>query len=214
MFIVFEGIDGCGKSTQCARLGEWLSGRLGRDQVLVTYEPGGWTGGEAVRALAHRGDLSGVWSEFFLFMMDRCEHASRVINPALAGKKIVLCDRYMSSTLAYQILSSNIITASSAEKIIGLAELIGLPEPDRTFFLDIDVDTAKNRMASRGNPNRFDERGADFFERVRAGYERLISAGDGTKWIRVDASMDEESVFAALKGHIERIISSEGMKAG
>jgi dTMP kinase len=214
MFIVFEGIDGCGKSTQCARLGEWLSGRLGRGQVVVTYEPGGWPGGEAVRALAHRGDLSGVWSEFFLFMMDRCEHVSRVINPALAGEKMVLCDRYMSSTLAYQILSSNIITASSAEKIIGLAELIGLPEPDLTFFLDIDVDTAKNRMASRGHTDRFDERGADFFERVRAGYERLISDGGGTKWIRVDASMDEESVFAALKGHIERIISPEGMKAG
>jgi dTMP kinase len=213
MFIVFEGIDGCGKSTQCARVGEWLSERLGRSRVLVTCEPGGWTGGEAVRELVRRGDFSSVWSEFFLFMMDRCEHVSRVISPALTGKKIVLCDRYMSSTLAYQILNSNIITEPVAEKIIGLPELIGLPEPDRTFFLDIDVDTAKDRMASRGNRDRFDERGADFFGRVRAGYERLISGG-GAKWIRVDASMDEESVFAALKGHIERIISSEGMKAG
>ncbi|MDR1471764.1 MAG: dTMP kinase [Synergistaceae bacterium] len=210
MFIVLEGIDGCGKSTQSSRLGEWLSGLLGLDAVLVTYEPGGWPGGEAVRALARGGDFSSVWSEFFLFMMDRCEHVARVINPAIAGKKVVLCDRYMPSTLAYQVLSSTIMTESAAEKIIGLSKLIGLPQPDCTFFLDVNVSVAKSRMDARGKRDSFDKRGEDFFERVRLGYERLMRSGAGTEWVRLDAALDEESVFAALRGHVERLMSLEG----
>jgi dTMP kinase len=207
MFIVLEGIDGSGKTTQTARLGEWLSGLLGRDMVLVTKEPGGWPGGEAVRRLALGGNLSSVWGEFFLFMTDRCEHVSGVIMPALERGMCVICDRYTPSTLAYQVLSNPSIGSEAADYMAGIGEAIGLPRPDCVCLLDIGADTARRRLDARGKLDVFDARGRDYFERVRAAYDALMKRSPGG-WIKADASKDEDAVFNELKRGLERMFET------
>jgi dTMP kinase len=197
MFIVLEGIDGCGKTTQIKRVRDYLASRIGEDRITVTREPGGWDGGEAMRELALGGGLSDIWSEFFYFMMDRCEHVARVIAPALSRGGAVLCDRYFPSTLAYQVLSSPDIRDETAGYMMGLADAIGLPRPDRVFFLDISPDEARTRLGTREKRDGFDARGVDFFKRVRDGYLRLMDAGG--VWVRIDASAGPDEVFAALE---------------
>ena len=204
MFIVLEGIDGSGKTTQAALLGEWLSGLFGREKVLVTKEQGGWPGGDELRRLALGGNLSSVWGEFFLFMTDRCEHVSGVIAPALEKGICVICDRYTPSTLAYQVLSNPSIPAEAADYMTGMDEVIGLPRPDCVCLLDIRADTAGRRLVARGRLDSFDARGRDYFERVRAAYNTLMKRSPG-RWIKTDASGDESAVFGELKRGLERI---------
>ncbi|MDR0764214.1 MAG: dTMP kinase [Synergistaceae bacterium] len=207
MFIVLEGIDGGGKTTQAARLGEWMSGLLGRDMVLVTKEPGGWPGGDAIRRLALGGNLSSAWGEFFLFMADRCEHVSSVIAPALQKGVCVICDRYTPSTLAYQVLSNPSIGSGAADYMTGMGEAIGLPRPDCVCLLDIGADMARRRLVARGKLNSFDARGRDYFERVRVAYDVLMKRSPGG-WIKVDASKDENAVFEELKRGLERMFGT------
>jgi dTMP kinase len=207
MFIVLEGIDGSGKTTQAARLGEWISGLLGREKVLVTKEPGGWPGGDAIRRLALGGSLSSAWGEFFLFMADRCEHVAGVVAPALEKGMCVICDRYAPSTLAYQVLSNPSVGSAAADYVTGIGDVIGLPRPDCACLLDISAETARKRLDARGNPDSFDARGRDYFERVRAAYDALIERSP-EGWIKVDASGDESVVFAELKSGLERMFGT------
>jgi dTMP kinase len=197
MFIVLEGIDGSGKTTQARRLSEWLEERLGADCVVSTGEPGGWQGGERVRELILSGGLSTRWSEFFAFMMDRCEHVASVISPALEKGMCVLCDRYSASTLAYQIFSDPDMTEYTAEYIAKLSDIIGLPKPDCVCLLDICPDVAAIRLASRGKADSFDSRREIFFTRVRDGYDRIMRMSPET-WMKIDASRDEDTVFDGL----------------
>jgi dTMP kinase len=207
MFIVLEGIDGSGKTTQTARLGEWMSGLLGREMVLVTQEPGGWPGGDVLRRLALGGSLSNVWSEFFLFMADRCEHVSGVIMPALEKGMCVICDRYTPSTLAYQVLSNPSIGREAADHMAAISEVIGLPRPDCACLLDISPDTARKRLNARGKPDSFDARGRDYFERVRAAYDALMKRSPG-EWLKVDASGGESAVFGELRRGLEHMFGT------
>ena len=202
MFIVLEGIDGSGKTTQARRLAEWLKGRLGAGNVVLTGEPGGWQGGERLRELILEGGLSTRWGEFFAFMADRCEHAARVISPALENGKCVLCDRYSASTLAYQILSDPDITERTAEYMAGLSGIIGLPEPDCVCLLDIAPDAAAMRLAARGRADSFDSRRGVFFTRVRDGYDRIMRMSPES-WMKIDASRDGDSVFGDLTKGLE-----------
>jgi dTMP kinase len=203
MFIVLEGIDGCGKTTQARRLAEWLGVILGADAVVSTREPGGWQGGEAVRELILGGGLSSRWGEFFAFMTDRCEHAARVISPALAESRCVLCDRYTASTLAYQVFSDPCVPDGAAEYAAGLAGAVGLPEPDCTLLLDLDPSVAACRLQARGKFNSFDLRRADFFARVRDAYDKIMAMSPGS-WIKTDASRDEDTVFGDLTRALAR----------
>jgi dTMP kinase len=197
MFIVLEGIDGCGKTTQARRLAGWLEGRLGAENVLSTREPGGWSGGESIREFILGGSLSARWGEFFAFMMDRCEHAERVITPALASGKCVLCDRYTPSTLAYQVFSDRRLPERVVRHMAALPDVIGLPSPDCICFLDIDAETARKRLEARGNRNPFDARGNGFFARVRDGYDKMMAASPDI-WIKIDATGGEDDVFGDL----------------
>jgi dTMP kinase len=205
MFFVIEGIDGAGKSTQASRLYEWLAGELGRTRVLLTREPGGWEGADAWRERALSGGLSNNWSEFFFFMMDRCEHASRVIKPALEAGRAVVCDRYSPSTCAYQLFAAADVTRETAVHMTRIPELIGLPEPDAVFLLDMDENEAARRGGARRDGNAFDARGADYFRRVRGGYEAVMAMSGG-RWIRIDASRPEDDVFSELRDDISDIM--------
>ena len=211
MFIVLEGIDGCGKTTQCGHLYNWLLKELGNDSVLRTLEPGGWDGGSSLRELILNSEFVSLWSEFFLFMADRCEHVERVIRPALGGGKILLCDRYIPSTVAYQFCGDSRFPCDTADFVMDkLLPRLNLPVPDILFWLDIDTEVSRGRLISRGKRDLFDARGREYFERVADGYGRIMKrAGTAVRVERVDASRSEQEVFeslkSVLKSRIERL---------
>lgn len=203
MFIVLEGIDGCGKTTQADAIERWIAARCGAGAVVRTHEPGGWPGGEALRAFLLADGFRSRWTEFLLFMADRCEHAARVISPALADGRIVLCDRYTPSTLAYQILSDLDIPKETTAYLLDMAQVLGLPEPDLVLWLDAPWETAAARLVSRGKRDAFDARGREYFERVRAAYGRLAAeAGGRTLWVPIDASRAQDDVFREITGKL------------
>ncbi len=170
MFITFEGIDGSGKSTQ-SRL---LAGKLeaaGRS-VVLTREPGGSPGAEEIRALLVEGDPD-RWSaetEILLFTAARRDHLERRIAPALKDGQIVISDRFADSTRVYQGATRG---ARRAMVDSLHAQMIGT-EPDLTLIIDMDPDAALERGLARGSgEDRFEEFGAEFQHRLRAGFLRL-----------------------------------------
>lgn len=146
LFITFEGGEGAGKSTQIKLLAEHLQAK-GLD-VVITREPGGTPGAEAVRAmlLAGEAEIMGPLAEAGLFAAARCDHMEQVISPALKAGKVVLCDRFIDSTRVYQgaILSADVITF--------LEECaIGNIRPQLTFILDLPAKIGMSRIAKRRN---------------------------------------------------------------
>lgn len=199
MFITFEGIDGSGKTTQARMFAKTLADKYNKD-VLLTREPGGWNGGDLLSAQARGGTLSHPWSEAFLFMLDRCEHVSLVLAPALKEGKIVVCDRYHDSTLAYQVWGRGLPLAV----FDSLAGMVAFPVPDVTFFFDIPIETALKRASKRSSPDAFEKEGAAFMERIREGY-RALAKREPDRWITIDcAGCREEDILektlASLRG--------------
>lgn len=204
MFIVIEGIDGSGKSTQASRLAERMRSGASSREVVLTREPGGWDDGEYVRSIIFGHTFSHELSELLLFMHDRCEHAARVIAPAIDRGAAVVCDRYTPSTLAYQVLSNDALSDDQKEKLLLVHDAASLPEPNVVVWLDLSVEDAYRRVVSRGAANSFDKRGREYFTRVRAAYERMYEADDGRTWIRIDASAGEDEVFEMMVSRISR----------
>lgn len=199
MFISFEGIDGCGKTTQAGLFSEWLRNRYKRD-VLQTREPGGWTGGAVLREMVIGGTLKHPWSEAYLFMLDRAEHLANVIQPALASGAYVVCERYHDSTLAYQVWGRGLPLGVFDE----LAQISSFPIPDVTVLFDLTVSKALSRVAKRGRPDTFESEGAVFMEKVRSGYLALAER-EPQRFIIVDSGNGSpEDIFgkviAALNG--------------
>ena len=164
--LVFEGLDGSGKTTQRARLAARLRAQ-GRD-VLETAEPydgGSW--GPRIRAMARSGEALAPEEELRWFEEQRREHVRERIAPALAAGRVVLCDRYFLSTAAYQGARG-----LDAEAILAASER-EFPVPDLVLVLEVDVEAALERVAARGGPAEpvFERR--DFLERVAALFHRL-----------------------------------------
>ncbi|MHA3915623.1 dTMP kinase [Halovulum sp. GXIMD14793] len=171
-FISFEGIDGCGKSTQARLLAEHLRG-LGRD-VVLTREPGGSAGAEEIRRLLVEGE-PGRWSaetEILLFTAARRDHLERTIRPALSVGKTVITDRFADSTRVYQ----GVARADLRGSVDQLHDLMIGQEPDLTLILDIDADTALRRgLARSSGEDRFEDMGAGFQTALRAGFRDLAA---------------------------------------
>src|SRR5947209_1418482 len=175
IFITFEGLDGCGKTTQLARLKQTLVTR--QLEVLATREPGGSAIGERIRSIlldSRTADLSPT-AELALMFADRAQHVKEIIEPALRAGKIVLCDRYTDSTEAYQghgrELGSQVVLSLHRDLCRDLW-------PDLTLLLDSGLDASVLRARSRNrNANsfegRFEEENAAFFRRVRKGFESI-----------------------------------------
>lgn len=167
MFISFEGIDGSGKSTQARMLTESLRAR-GHD-VVLTREPGGSPGAEEIRRLVLEGDPD-RWSahtEILLFTAARRDHLERVIEPALAAGKVVICDRFADSTRMYQGLSRGDLRALVDQ----LHALMIAREPDLTILIDIDPTTGLARAKGRqGSEERFEDFGLGLQQKMRAGF--------------------------------------------
>ncbi len=172
MLITFEGGEGCGKTTHIDLLAQHLK-TLGRD-VVVTKEPGGTEVGAKLRNILLEGEPE-VFSEIFLFAADRVEHVEKIIRPALNAGKIVLCDRYLDSTLAYQLGGRGL-----PEDLVRYVNWISCRGvlPALTFLLDIPVADGIKRAKERGKLNRFDSEIIAFHERVR---DKYIEIADNDK---------------------------------
>ena len=202
IFITFEGIDGCGKSTQTSMCRTWLE-ELGRT-VLLVREPGGTKIGERIRELLldKKNSSMAPLTELFLFEAARAQIVEEVIKPALSEGKIVICDRFFDSSYAYQGcargLGPEMVSRLNMDATGGLA-------PDITFFLDISVEGAIKRRNVRGEEkDRIESAGDAFQEKVRQGFIRAASE-DG-RIVTVDASLSPDEIFAQIREKIEALI--------
>ncbi|MYE00222.1 MAG: dTMP kinase [Alphaproteobacteria bacterium] len=191
--ITFEGGDGAGKSTQTARLADYLD-RLGIE-VVCTREPGGTAEAEAIRSLLVAGEAD--WdplTEAMLHYAARREHVEKRIAPALADGKWVLSDRFYDSTVAYQCCGQGL----SRDDEAALRRLaIGELEPDLTLLLDIPVETGRARAQAR-RQSRYEAMNDALHRRVRAGFLE-IARREPRRVAVIDAGQDPDSVAAAVR---------------
>lgn len=202
VFLTLEGIDGCGKTTQARILVGNLASRFGDDAVLWTKEPGGWTGGEKIRDLLLKHGMQHPLSELFLFLADRCEHIREVVAPALEAGKIVVCERYTDSTLAYQSWGRKI----PLEKIEELFRWCAFPVPDQTFWIDLPPGKAYHRVSRRGGPDRMEEKGTPFLENVRRGF-LFLSEREPERITRLDGDNDADAIAGEIARRAEVLLS-------
>ncbi len=198
MFITFEGPDGSGKSTQIKLLGADLAAR--GERVLVTREPGGTAIGEQIRDVVLSTRNQGVRdeTEALLFSAARAQIVAQVIRPALAENKIVLCDRYADSTLAYQGYGLG-LDLDALRAIIHFAT--GGLKPDLTFYLDVPAEVGLARRR-RGESNRLDQKEIAYHTRVRAGFLELARA-EPARWIVIDGARAVEPVQAEIGARLD-----------
>lgn len=203
MFISFEGIDGVGKSTQADLLEEHLA-VLGRT-VVRTFEPGGTELGQAVRQLLlHSGHVD-PRAEALLYAADRAHHVATKIRPALAEGAVVITDRYLDSSVAYQgagrILGAKEVRDLSVWAINGLL-------PDLTVLLDLDAESAVIRRSKTGSaPDRLERERLDFFEAVRASYLELAAA-EPKRFLVVDATQTVDEIQLQIRKRIDQLLES------
>jgi len=194
LFISFEGIDGSGKSTQARLLAERL--RAAGREVVLTREPGGSPGAEEIRRLVLEGDPD-RWSaetEILLFTAARRDHLERVIAPALAAGRVVVCDRFADSTRMYQGLSRGDLRGT----VDTLHDLMIGREPDLTILVDMDPATGLARALSRkGSEERFETFGEDLQARMRDGFLALAQEFPG-RFRVVDGAPGIDAVAEAI----------------
>lgn len=203
-FIVFEGIDGSGKSTQMHLLKEWLEGAGNR--VTMVREPGGTELSEKIRLLLldHRSRDLGPRAEALLFSTARSQLVHEVIIPALDREEIVLCDRYADSTIAYQGYGRELpIAEVIATQDFATSRL----QPDLKILLDLEVDEADYRMAD-SPADRMESAGKAFQERVRMGYLELAQAKPGT-WLILDATQPADVIAEKIRSFVEHHFMKE-----
>ncbi len=199
-FITFEGGEGAGKSTQITRLAEVLKAR-GHD-VLITREPGGSPGAEAVRhvLLSGAAEKLGPEMEAILFASARSDHVEQVIRPAVESGKVVLCDRFMDSSRVYQG-----VTGGLAPEFMRQLEEVAINgmSPDLTLILDIDPVLGLERAAKRraGPADRYEKETVALHRRRREGFLDIAKA-EPQRCKVIDASADPEAVAAAILANV------------
>jgi dTMP kinase len=195
-FITLEGVDGAGKSTHLAWLAERL--RKGGREVVVTREPGGTPLGERLRELLLSEPMH-IETETLLMFAARREHLARVIEPALQAGRWVLSDRFTDATFAYQGGGRGL----SRDRIAALEQWVhGDLQPDLTFYFDLPVEIARQRLAGTQSAlDRFERENAGFFERVRSAYLARAAADPGRIKV-IDARQAIEDVKVSLEYNI------------
>lgn len=197
LFISFEGGDGAGKSTQLAHLAAWFR-EQGRE-VVTTREPGGTPMGQQLRDLVLHGDDVDERTEALLYATDRAHHVATVIRPALARGAVVLTDRYLDSSVAYQG-GGRRLTAERVEEL-NLWAVDGLL-PVLTVLLDLDPAHLADRLT--GAPDRLERAGAEFHVRTREAFlER--AAAHPERFVVIDAAQPEIEIAAQIREHAARL---------
>lgn len=197
MFISFEGIEGSGKSSLIKNLKNYYKNHA--LDVFFTKEPGGTELGEKIREIlldpTSEIDPS---SELFLLMADRVHHVKNKINPNLNENKIVFCDRYIDSTIAYQGGGRDL----DDKDIEGMIKMLKLPIPDLTILLDVPVETGLMRAKERSELDRFEKEDIDFHKKIRQSYLNLQKRYPD-RIIIFNASMNENDVFKEVLNYIK-----------
>lgn len=198
-FITFEGGEGSGKTTQIQMLEKHLT--ASGIKCLVTREPGGSPGAEAIRQLllTGTGDKWNAVSETLLFQAARVEHVERIIKPALARGETVLCDRFLDSTIVYQGMAK----ALGVEFVRQLHQMtLGDFLPDVTVVLDIDPEIGLRRAKLRqGTETRFENMAMDFHRKIRAGFLELARL-DTQRYLVVDASREVDVIYQDIANRL------------
>jgi dTMP kinase len=195
LFVTFEGVDRAGKTTQARMLRDALG-----ERAVAVREPGGTPAGERIREILKDGAIElDARSEALLFAAARAELVEQAIKPALRDGKVVVSDRYLDSSLAYQ----------GAARGLGVEEVArvnrfatGGLEPDITFLLELDLAEAAARS---GEADRFEDEGQALQAQVRDAYDRLARENPG-RWRRVDAARPADEVHAEVLAVVERAI--------
>ena len=207
-FIVFEGIDGSGKTTQINQLSKWLvSSNLipENNQLIITREPGGTTLGQSIRSLlldTSRENSPDSITELLLYAADRAQHVNEIIRPSLNKGDWVISDRFCGSTLAYQGYGRKLNI-----KLIKDLETIATQgiSPDITFLLDIPVEESIKRRANKKD-DRIEKEGKKFLLNVSLGFKALSKQ---KQWKKISAMNSKEKIISEIKSEIKKLIHSE-----
>lgn len=202
LFITFEGGDGSGKSTQSALLIEWLEG-TGRT-VVTSREPGGTELGLELRemVLHRRGEIS-PRAEALIYAADRAQNIATRVRPALERGDIVVQDRYLDSSVAYQGAGRVLGGAEVREVSLWATESL---LPDLTILLDLHEELTQDRLMERTKYDRLEAAGDDFHARVRAAYLELAAA-EPERFLVLDARDSIEAIAAAIRARVEELLA-------
>jgi dTMP kinase len=206
LFISFEGGEGSGKSLQAKLLTEHLQ-KSGRD-VVLTREPGGTAAGERIREIVlHAQEIAlSPEAQVLLYNTARAQNVREVIEPALEARRLVIADRFFDSTMAYQGYGHGV----SLEKIRSVTALAcGDLVPDRTFLLDITVETGLARSGWRAQSkwDRFEVLDTAFHQRVRDGYLALARA-EPQRWVVIDANRDQAAIEKDVRRAVDALLGA------
>ncbi len=202
LFITLEGGDGSGKSTQAQLLTDWLEAQ-GRT-VLRSREPGGTDVGREIReiVLHHRGDIA-PRAEALLYAADRAQHVATKVRPALARGEIVIQDRYLDSSVAYQ--GAGRVIGADEVRDLSLWAVEGLL-PDLTILLDLDVTVARGRLdAVNKRFDRLESERNEFHARVRAAYLELAAA-ESTRFLVLDAAASVDTIAHVIRTRVAALL--------
>jgi dTMP kinase len=210
LFLTFEGIEGCGKTTQLDRAAHWLRAR-GR-AVVTTREPGGTALGTLLReAVLHARENVEAGAELLLLVADRRQHLVELIEPALAAGTSVLCDRYTDSSRAYQGAGRGLGEAAVDELHRRFCPRV----PDRTYLFDCPVEVALGRVARRSGAglDKIEREELAFHRRVRSAYRRRARS-EPRRFRVLDATAAPDAVFARLEKDLEVLFAPGRRRAG
>ena len=203
LFITFEGIEGCGKTTQIGLLTSFLKS-LHRP-FLLTREPGGTGVGERIRQILLSSENVGIepMAELYLYAAARVQHLRQVISPALREGKMVICDRFADATLAYQGYGRGVDLAWIEEIHARTMENV---KPDLTFLLDLPVEEGLRRALKRMEnhsvkEDRFEKEALDFHRRVREGY-LILARNEPRRIIVLDGMKEEKTLHREILNHL------------
>jgi dTMP kinase len=207
LFISFEGIDGVGKSTQADLMENYLVSR--GLKVVRTLEPGGTELGVEIRhLLLHRKGEVSSRSEALLYAADRAHHVASLIRPALAKGQIVISDRYLDSSVAYQGAGRELDLKQVRDLSLWAVDNL---LPELTVLLDLDAEAAAIRRGKTGaEPDRLEREKISFFEAARFTYKELAAA-EPTRFHVVDANQTPDAIWSQIQPRLDALLESKGL---